>query len=66
MDSGHSSGTSMDEFPFASTERGGAGAYVAQVSIDEQRAQGRLLSTFYRENAVGYGDPYAIYIDWEK
>jgi hypothetical protein len=58
--------TSMEEFPFASTEQGGAGAYLTQVSIDEQRVQGQLLSTFYRQNAVGYGDPYAIYIDWGK
>jgi hypothetical protein len=56
----------MEEFPFASTGQGGPGAYLTQVSIDEQRAQGRLLSSFYRQNAVGYGDPYAIYIDWEK
>ena len=59
-------GPSMEEFPFASTTQGGPGAYLTQVSIDEQRAQGRLLSTFYRQNGVGYGDPYAIWIDWGK
>ena len=38
-------GPTMEEFPFASTNQGGPGAYLAQMSIDEQRAQGRLLAT---------------------
>jgi len=54
----------MEEFPFASTAQGGPGAYLTQVSIDEQRAQGRLLSTFYRQNEIQPGDPFGIWIDW--
>jgi hypothetical protein len=49
-----------------SATQGGPGAYLTQVSIDEQRAQGQLLSSFYRQNGVNYGDPYAIWIDWGK
>ena len=56
---------SMEEFPFASTAQGGAGAYLKQVSIEEQRAQGRLLADFYRVNSVRPGDRYAIWIDWD-
>ncbi len=60
----YSGGPSMEEFPFASTAQGGPGAYLTQVSIDEQRAQGRLLSTFYRQNEIQPGDPFGIWIDW--
>jgi hypothetical protein len=56
--------TSMDEFPFASTAEGGPGAYLTQVSIAEQRAQGSLLSAFYRLNGIQTGDPFGIWIDW--
>jgi hypothetical protein len=52
---------SMEEFPFASTVEGGPGAYLVQVSIDEQRAQGRLLSSFYRQNGIRPGDPFGIW-----
>ncbi len=57
-------GTSMEEFPFASTAQGGPGAYLTQVSVAEQRAQGLLLANFYRANGVMPGDPFAIWIDW--
>jgi hypothetical protein len=57
-------GPSMEEFPFASTKQGGPGAYLAQVPIVEQRAQGRLLANFYRVNDVKPGDPFGIWIDW--
>ena len=39
---------SPDEYPFASTYEGGAGAYVSSVPIQEQRIQGGSLGTFYR------------------
>ncbi len=57
-------GPSMEEFPFASTAQGGPGAYLTQVSIQEQRAQGLLLANFYRANGINPGDPFAIWIDW--
>jgi RHS repeat-associated protein len=60
----YTGGPSMEEFPFASTAQGGPGAYLTQVSIDEQRAQGRLLWDFYRQNGIKPGDPFGIWIDW--
>jgi len=57
-------GSAMEEFPFASTAQGGPGAYLTQVPIAEQRAQGLLLANFYRQFGVQPGDPFAIWIDW--
>jgi hypothetical protein len=60
----YQSGTSMEEFPFVSTAQGGPWAYLTQVSIAEQRAQGLLLANFYGTNGIMPGDPFAIWIDW--
>jgi hypothetical protein len=38
---------SLDEYPFASTFQGGAGASVAEVPLKEQTIQGNHLSYFY-------------------
>jgi hypothetical protein len=43
--------TSCDEYPFASSLEGGAGAIVRGVPIQENRVQGGELSSFLRANA---------------
>lgn len=53
---------SPDEYPFASTTQGGAGARVAGVSIAEQRIQGGVLARFYAEHRVGHGDPFRVVV----
>jgi hypothetical protein len=40
-------GKSCDEYPYASTTQGGAGASTAPVPIQEQQSQGGTLSRFY-------------------
>lgn len=44
--------TSCDEYPFASTYEGGAGASTRGVPIREQRRQGGRVGGFYRRNAI--------------
>ena len=51
---------SPDEYPFASTYQGGAGARVEEVPLGEQRIQGGVLSRFYAQNGIGEGDPFAV------
>jgi len=46
-------GQSLDEYPFASTVEGGAGANVRAVPVAEQNYQGGVLSGAYRHIAVG-------------
>jgi hypothetical protein len=46
-------GLSCDEYPYASTAQGGAGASTAPVPIREQRVQGGELGGFYRNLAPG-------------
>ena len=55
-------GYDYDEFPYASVEQGGAGAYVEPVPSAENQAAGRDLGTFYREQGVNYGDEYDVEI----
>ena len=57
----YTGGPSMEEFSFASTAQDGPGAYLTQMSIDEQRAQGRLLWDFYRQNGIKFGDPFGMW-----
>lgn len=49
---------SPDEFPFASTLEGGAGATVRGVPLAEQRIQGGVLSSFYRQFGINDGDQF--------
>jgi len=58
--SGFSGPGSPDEYPFASTAQGGAGARVAGVPLAEQRIQSGVLSQFYARNGIGDGDPFAV------
>lgn len=51
---------SPDEYPFASTLQGGAGARVAGVPLQEQRIQGRVLSRFYQKYGIGDGDQFGV------
>ncbi len=46
-------GTSCDEFPFASTQQGGAGAVSMCVPTREQHVQGGQLSGLYRKMNLG-------------
>lgn len=53
-------GTSLDEFPFASSTQGGKGAAVAAIPVSEQCSQGGKLSSFYQSNGIGAGDSYWV------
>jgi hypothetical protein len=53
---------SLDEYPFASTLEGGAGASVRSVPHDEQTRQGRDLSAFYITNRIGMGGRFDVKI----
>lgn len=54
------SGTSLDEFPFASTKQGGAGASVAPIPTAEQCAQGGKMSAFYQKHKIQDGDSFIV------
>jgi len=56
------SGYSLDEFPFASTRQGGAGAQVAQVPVIEQNIQGGMLSSFYQKYGITHGAPFKVIV----
>ena len=53
-------GMSLDEYPFASTKQGGAGARVQSVPRSEQCSQGGCLSSFYRKNNIQDGDAFQV------
>ncbi len=54
---------SPDEYPFASTLQGGAGArVVAGVPLQEQFIQGALLRNFYAKYGIGEGDPFQVIV----
>lgn len=55
-------GFSLDEFPFASTLQGGAGARVAPVPVGEQAIQGGSLSSFFQANKIGQGGPFIVIV----
>jgi RHS repeat-associated protein len=46
-------GMSCDEYPYASTAQGGAGASTAPVPLSEQQSQGGTLSRFYMGLSAG-------------
>jgi hypothetical protein len=54
--------SSCDEYPFASTEEGGAGARTEEVHKDEQDCQGGTLSTSYRYQNIKDGDRFLVVI----
>jgi hypothetical protein len=53
-------GTSLDEFPFASSTSGGAGASVAPIDVNEQCRQGGKMSAFYQKHGLTQGSPYLV------
>jgi len=46
----NAAGDSCDEYPFASTNQGGAGAVLRCVPLSHNTIQGRQLSSFYAKN----------------
>lgn len=53
---------SCDEYPFASSMEGGAGARTEEVPIREQDCQGGTLSTAYRYQDIAVGDSFLVVI----
>ncbi|HEY6289997.1 MAG TPA: NucA/NucB deoxyribonuclease domain-containing protein [Terriglobia bacterium] len=53
---------SPDEYPFASTHEGGAGARVAGVPLNEQYIQGAVIRNFYAKFGIGEGDPFQVIV----
>lgn len=53
-------GYSCDEYPFASTYEGGAGAAIRGVPVREQHIQGAVLSTFYRTRGIKDGTRFGV------
>ncbi|SDO05084.1 Deoxyribonuclease NucA/NucB [Paenibacillus sp. yr247] len=55
-------GHDYDEFPYASTKQGGAGAHVEPVPSEENQAVGRDLGQFYKKNGINENDSFDIKI----
>jgi RHS repeat-associated protein len=53
----------LDEYPFASTYEGGAGASVKPVPWSEHRHQGLDISNFYRKFNINDGDRFKVVVD---
>ncbi len=51
---------SCDEFPYASTSKGGKGAAVQKVLVSENKAQGANLVGFYNANRLHYGEKFHV------
>jgi hypothetical protein len=49
-----------DEYPFASSYEGGAGALVTSVPRSEQNSQGGTLSSFYQKHGLGDKDAFDV------
>ncbi|XP_028419059.1 uncharacterized protein LOC114544690 isoform X1 [Dendronephthya gigantea] len=54
------SGKNCDEYPFASSRQGGAGAVIMNVPKRENSIQGGLLRGFYVKQKIGNGDCYKV------
>ena len=59
---GPPTGFDYDEFPYASTKQGGAGAHVEPVPSAENQAAGRDLGQFYREYNIHEDDLFDVEI----
>jgi len=53
---------SPDEYPFASTYEGGAGAFVKGVPLNEQFTQGGIISGFYTDNLILDGRKFRVLV----
>jgi hypothetical protein len=51
---------SRDEYPFASTLEGGAGAWVGHVPPAQNSSQGGILMNFYRKFGIKPGDQFQV------
>lgn len=51
---------SLDEYPFASSREGGAGARVQPVPVGEQNYDGGVLSAFNMANDIQPGDQFHV------
>ena len=51
---------SCDEYPFASTYQGGAGAAIKGVPRSEQNKQGGFIGGFYRRFSLNDNDPFKV------
>jgi hypothetical protein len=51
---------SLDEYPFACSVQGGAGACVSAVPVAEQSYQGGVLSSFFQKYAIQVGDAFRV------
>lgn len=51
---------SCDEYPYASSQQGGAGAVTRCVPAHENSVQGGTLSSFYTRSSIQDGDPYTV------
>lgn len=51
---------SCDEYPFASSVEGGAGAQIMLVPAQENQRQGGLLANFYQQNNVVNGTGFTV------
>jgi RHS repeat-associated protein len=56
------SGRQIDEYPYASTQEGGAGAYTAFVPRSEQGVQGATIGNFYRQFSIQPGDQFRVVV----
>jgi RHS repeat-associated protein len=53
---------SCEEYPFAKSDQGGAGAYIGPVPQGENNDQGGFFSGFTRRNHLKVGDKYAVQV----
>jgi hypothetical protein len=53
-------GTSVDEYPFASTTQGGAGAWVGHVPVRQQLQQGGIIRQFLEREGLVRGDSFIV------
>lgn len=57
------SGESCDEYPFASSQEGGAGAVRLCVPERQNNSQGGTLSAFYQRESIGNNDEYCVQLE---
>jgi hypothetical protein len=55
-------GLSRDEYPFASSQEGGVGAWVGHIPVSQQNAQGALIKNFIKANNITPGTQYKVVI----
>ena len=60
---GKKAGHNCDEYPFASSARGGRGAVVKLVPVGESSIRGAALAAFCRRNKIGNGDCFKVVVN---